>query len=46
MKTSFIIGLVEVESYTIAKNNICEHFLATTICFHLDIKISTYFATQ
>jgi len=43
MKTPFIIGLVEIESYTILKNNICEHFLVTLVCFHLDIKFPTYF---
>jgi hypothetical protein len=35
MKTSFNIGLVEVESYIVSKNNICDYIFWPSSCFHL-----------
>jgi hypothetical protein len=31
MKTSFNVGWVEVESYKISQNNICDNIYATTM---------------
>jgi len=39
MKTSFNIGLVEVESWTIQKNNIGDNILLILVCFHPNLHV-------
>jgi hypothetical protein len=38
MKPSFNIGLVEVESYIVSKNNICDYIFRPPLCASTHVK--------